>query len=137
MIDRNRSIGSWRLSLMDEGLRFLSAGLGNTAFTILVYQALLFCLNAPLAYAFSWLIGLAIVSLAYPSVVFRKSKTVIAQRATLALVYVTSFFLGLAIVDRGAALGYERVAILVALAITFPCNFVLMRLILRKGEQGP
>lgn len=124
--------------LVSDAGRFLGAGTLNTAFTLIIYQVLLFWLSATASYAGAWLVGLVFVALVYPSHVFKGGRTGNRARLLTASVYLLSFVVGLATVEvLGAAFGVERLAIFGALLITTIFNFVLMRVVLRgSGRLG-
>ncbi|MBJ6127843.1 GtrA family protein [Microvirga splendida] len=121
---------------MNDAGRFLGAGLVNTAFTVVIYQVLLFWLSATSAYAGAWLVGLVFVALVYPSHVFKGGRTGSGARVATAIVYLLGFAIGLATVKiLDTTFSAEHVAIFGALSITTIFNFVLMRVVLRGWER--
>lgn len=118
--------------------RFLLVGAANTAVTFLLYQILLFWIDARVAYAITWVVGIVAVAVFYPTA-FRVPHASAGKRAMIVLVYFTSFALGLTLVAGGRSLGLDRFAIIAALAVTIPYNFLLMKLVLRGNNRfsGP
>lgn len=119
-----------------DGLRFVLAGALNTLITLGAYQFLLFVAPAWLAYTLSWLCGLLIVVVFYPSRVFAGARRDLAARASLAASYAAIFFLGLGTLRVLATVGIPpRISIFAVLAVTTASNFLLGRLILKTGSR--
>jgi putative flippase GtrA len=76
-------------------LRFLSAGLINTALTFCLFQALLLLASPSIAYTSAWLVGVVIVVIAYPDKVFGEGNTSWQVRLVYGCLYVVTFFMGL------------------------------------------
>ncbi|WP_062228833.1 GtrA family protein [Aureimonas frigidaquae] len=116
-----------------DAIRFLIAGLVNTGFTFLLYQALLFITQPTLAYACAWLAGIAFVAILYPNRVFVEGRTSLPDRLILALVYASVFIVGLGALYlvQSAGIG-ARTAILGVLIFTTGLNFFLSRTVLRR-----
>lgn len=119
--------------LRGDAFRFAGAGIVNTAVTYLIYQALLFVMPPPIAYSVTWIVGIAIVAVFYPSRVFRGGDMSGRARLLVVLVYGAGYVLGLATVTLlSARFGIPRLAILVALLVTTLFNFFAMRFVTRR-----
>ena len=117
-----------------DGLRFVVAGAVNTLVTLAIYQLLLFVVPAWLAYTISWMCGLLLVMVLYPSRVFAGARRDIAARVWLGASYAAVFLLGLGTLRMLQAAGVPaRLAIFAVLAVTTASNFILGRLILKTG----
>jgi len=118
-------------SLLLKFFRFLVAGGLNAGITLAIYQLLLFMLNPQLAYCVTWIAGLAIVVIIYPSKVFGSSSVTNIQKLMIVCLYGFSFLLGLICIwGLSHALGGPRLAIFFVLILTTVINFVGMYLIL-------
>jgi putative flippase GtrA len=118
--------------LVGDLVRFVGAGVVNTALTIIVYELLLFVMSAGVAYAMTWLVGMAFVMTVYPSHVFKGGNKSLRARILTMGVYVTGFFIGLGIITGlDYAFDVPRLAIIAALAATTAFNFLGMRLVSR------
>lgn len=118
-------------ALLGDGVRFLAAGGLNTLLTLGVYQLLLFVAPDWLAYAASWVAGLAFVTSVYPDRVFVGGRRDRAARLQLAATYATLFVLGLGTLRALGWLGVPpRLSILLVIGVTTLGNFVLGRAIL-------
>ena len=101
-----------------ELTRFLAAGLGNTLFTIGVYQAAVSVTTPMTAYLVAWLVGIAIVMLAYPSLVFRR-KTTLRNASAMGAIYLVAFLIGCAVTALCVRLQVpDRAIIVIAAAVT-------------------
>lgn len=118
--------------LVGDLVRFLGAGVVNTTLTIIIYELLLFVMGAGVAYAITWLVGMAFVITVYPSHVFKGGNKSLRARILTMGVYVTGFFIGLGIIT-GLDYTFDapRLAILAALVVTTAFNFLGMRLVSR------
>jgi hypothetical protein len=121
--------------LASDAGRFLGAGIVNTVLTLVAYQLLLFVFSATVAYAITWVLGIAFVALVYPSRVFQGGRNTPAARMMTVAVYVFSFGIGVAVIQLlTITFGMERIAILAALAVTTCFNFLAMRTVLRARQ---
>lgn len=123
--------------ILGELSRFAGAGMLNTLLTLAAYQLLLFVMSPGLAYAASWLIGIAFVGMFYPSFVFGLRGGGPRARLGIIAIYAFSFSLGLVIVhlsDRH--LGLERLSVFLALAVTLSFNFCSMKTYLSRHGTG-
>jgi hypothetical protein len=112
--------------------RFITAGVINTLLTFLVYQALLFALDAFFAYGLAWLFGFVFMICLYPSLAFPKSYRSKPRLIVLSLVYVTVFLTGSGVISSLIHTGISpRYAILITIVVTSTLNFFLTRLTLR------
>lgn len=115
-----------------DSLRFVGAGLANTAFTLLVYQGLLFIVNHQAAYAGAWAAGLVFVVLFYPNRVFGKRNPKAWSLVALALNCGGIFFIGSITLQFLIGLGVApRLSVFVVLLLTSTANFVLGRWIFK------
>ena len=116
-----------------EAVRFSGAGLINTLLTVTLYQCLLAIFSPALAYAASWLVGIALVGAFYPRAVFkhRNGGTRVIRAAIT--IYLASFLLGLMTV-RVLHYGFqlERTAVLLALPVTLSVNFFGLKFYLNR-----
>lgn len=120
-----------------DGLRFLLAGGANTLLTFALYQLLLFITSPSVAYALSWLFGLAFVVVIYPAKVFAGGHKGRRARLYLAASYVAMFLIGLATLYGLSTIGVPpRIAIILVMAVTTLANFLLGRLIFRRRTTG-
>jgi putative flippase GtrA len=108
--------------------RFIAVGAANTAASYGVYLLLLLVVDYRIAYTAAYLAGLALGYFAHATFVFRArlgGRSAIAYVATYAAMYVIS--LGVLAV----AVDYMRIpkpaAMLVALCLTIPTTFLLLR----------
>lgn len=114
-------------------LRFVVAGVVNTALSVLVYQAALFLMPHVAAYVLSYVAGIVIAYLLYSRRVFDAPLTA-TRFAAFALFYSASMALGTAlntllIEQLGVA---ERLAIFVTIAVMLPVNYLGSRHCLRN-----
>ena len=115
-----------------QGLRFLVAGLANTALTFTAYQIFLFLVPHQAAYALAWLCGIAFVVVIYPSRVFGKHNPTASSLVRLAMSYVAMFLLGLATLEVLTNAGMSpRIAVVLVLMATTAANFVVGRYLFR------
>lgn len=119
--------------LSRDAVRFIIAGVLNTALTLLVYQALLFFMRPSLAYAGAWLAGLVYVAIVYPDKVFEGGRRSLTDRLTVAISYIGVFLLGLLLLSLAQSAGVPAsLAIFLVIAATTVINFVASRFILRR-----
>ena len=128
LIDRLKSH-----TVIKDGLRFLLGGGLNTTISYLVYLFFLLFTSYQIAYALSWLVGLLIIVIFYPSKVFVGSQNSWKKIVLLIGQYILVFFCGLQclkamVVYVGVS---EQVAALFTMALTTLFNFLLMRLLFR------
>lgn len=122
-------------TLVRDGLRFLIGGGLNTAISYFSYLFFLLFTHYQLAYALSWIVGLLIIVVFYPSRVFVGSKNSWQKTALLITQYVLVFFFGLQclkalVVHSNLS---EQVAALITMVLTTILNFLLMRLLFRRN----
>jgi putative flippase GtrA len=125
--------GTWAA----DGLRFLVAGAANTTVTLAIFQLLLFLMPSWMAYTLSWLSGLLLVMIFYPSRVFAGARRDLTARVWLGASYAAVFLLGLGALRVLGMTGISaRISIFAVLAITTAANFLLGRLILKAGTRS-
>ncbi len=117
-----------------DALRFLIAGSLNTALSYLVYFLLLLYVSYQWAYALSWVFGLLLVVILYPSKVFVGSQNSRKKQILVAGQYILVFCLGLVLLSL--LVTYVEVpaawAAIVVMGFTTIVNFILMRLLYRN-----
>lgn len=113
-----------------QAIRFLAAGIGNTLLTLLLYQVLLLALPPRPAYALTWIAGIVLVALLYPSRVFGVARPRPATRVGVSLVYVVSFLLGLFALPPATYLLGARLGVLPVIVLTTVFNFIAMRIVI-------
>jgi len=118
-----------------DAFRFLIGGGLNTAITYLAYLFFLLFAQYQIAYALSWVVGLLIIVIFYPSKVFVGSQNSWKKTAILIGQYVLVFFCGL--LSLRALVVYaeisEQLAALFTMAFTTVLNFLLMRFLYRHS----
>ena len=111
-----------------DAARFLVAGGTNTALTLVIYQILLFFISAPVAYTITWFVSLTLVSVFYPTHVFRLPRAGPVEGAIAVIVYLVGFLIGLAVISfLSDEYKMERAAIFAALMFTACFNFLAMK----------
>jgi len=127
-LDKWDSVG-----VIKDGLRFLIGGGLNTAISYLAYLFFLLFVGYQVAYALSWMLGLLVIVIFYPSKVFVGSKNSWKKKVVLVGQYVLVFFCGLQclsllVVHIGVS---APLAALFTMAFTTLLNFLLMRYLYR------
>lgn len=122
-------------TVIKDVIRFLIGGGLNTGISYLAYLFFLLFTSYQIAYALSWVVGLLIIVIFYPSKVFVGSQNSWKKTVLLIGQYVLVFFCGLGclkalVVYAGVS---EQVAALFTMAITTILNFFLMRLLYRSS----
>jgi putative flippase GtrA len=108
--------------------RYLLMGSANTLSTMAVYQLLVTILSPAGAYALAWLVGLIIVAVAYPKVVFRVTGGW-ARGGAIAITYAVVFAVGLLLIRLLDSLTiHSRLSILLVLAVTTTMSYFGSRL---------
>ena len=107
----------------------------NNALSILSYQVLLIFVSSVAAYTVAWIIGFIFVILIYPSKVFPQNAPTKTSYIVFALIYLSSFLLGVGVVAaleyltmRLELIGYDPFFIFFAIIVTALYNFVLMQI---------
>jgi putative flippase GtrA len=116
--------------------RFLLAGSANTLSTMAVYQLLVTISSPAVAYSLAWLIGLVIVAVAYPKLVFRVTCGW-ARGGAIAITYAVVFAVGLLLIKLLDSLTiHNRLSIFLVLAVTTTMGYFGSRLaIARTGSR--
>lgn len=124
--------------LLGDGLRFALVGAGNTLFTLLVFQLLLFWLSPLAAYYLSWVIGLAVLLVVFPRYVFKGSTATVWRAASTVAIYLASLLIGGVLLSELTVIGMNpRFGILIAIGFTTLFNFALSRLVYRLIRRHP
>jgi putative flippase GtrA len=116
--------------------RYLLAGSANTLSTMAVYQLLVTISSPAVAYSLAWLIGLLIVAVAYPKLVFRVTCGW-ARGGAIAITYAVVFVVGLLLIKLLESLTiHNRLSIFLVLAVTTTMGYFGSRLaIARTGSR--
>jgi len=125
--------------LLAEITRFITVGGVNTFLTFLLYQLLVTYLNPQWSYAIAWLSGFVFVSIAYPKYVFRSGKSSPKQLFLLLLLYVSSFLLGLFLMDLSVVLGmHKRISVIAVIIVTSIMNYIFTKFLFGRkiGQSG-
>lgn len=113
-------------------LRFLVVGGTNTAATTIVFYVLTTVVSLRVAFTAAYAAGLAFTVLATPRLVFG-SVTSRLRRAALALWYLGTYGVGVAIITALRATGAPRlVVVLLAVMVTAPLGFTGARLLVGR-----
>jgi putative flippase GtrA len=115
-----------------DAVRFIMAGAINTAISFAIYQAALFFVPPLVAYAISWIAGLAFLVVVYPERVFPGGRRTALDRVLLGLAYVAVFLVGVVTLNAISGIVPPRLAILFVLVVTTLANFLASRTILRR-----
>ena len=124
-------------STLRQALRFLVAGGLNTGFTVLIYEIALFWVHYAVAFTISSAAGIVFTGYAYTRFVFAVPTTT-RRFAANAVYYVVSWMLGLGVLDvfvRVVGI-HERIALLLAIAVLAPFNFLVLRYLLQAGQPS-
>lgn len=120
--------------VIKDALRFLIAGGLNTGLSYLVFLVALMVVNYQWAYAISWIFGLLLVVIFYPSKVFVGSNNSRQKQLLVVIQYLLVFAAGLGflslLVDYLAI--NAAIAAIVTMGFTMGLNFLLMRLLYRN-----
>jgi putative flippase GtrA len=129
-----------RKAILPELGRFVAAGLGNTLVTILVYQAAVSVMAPLAAYVLSWCVGIGIVMLAYPKLVFQR-ETNLLNAGIMGAIYLVAFGIGCAVTTICVRLQVpDRAIIIVAAGVTSIVAYVCGRQVgafLPNGSRSP
>jgi putative flippase GtrA len=108
--------------------RYLLVGSANTLSTMAVYELLVTILSPAVAYALAWLVGLVIVAVAYPKIVFRVTGGW-ARGGAIAIIYAAVFAVGLLLIALLESLNVQdRLSILLVLPVTMTMSYFASRL---------
>jgi putative flippase GtrA len=124
--------------VLGDGLRFALVGAGNTLFTLLVFQLLLFWLSPLVSYYLSWAIGLAVLLVAFPRYVFKGSAATPWRAASTVAIYLVSLLIGGVLLGELTAFGMNpRFGILITIGFTTLFNFAASRMVYRLIRPNP
>ncbi|MBO9123163.1 MULTISPECIES: GtrA family protein [unclassified Rhizobium] len=114
-------------------VRFIVAGIVNTAFTTGIYFSCLTITAPSVAYAIAWACGMAFVFFVYPDKVFRGGSNALSDRIKLVLSNILVFVVGwLLLTFLLRAIGGSILPYCITVGITTLCNFAMGRLITRS-----
>jgi FtsH-binding integral membrane protein len=100
-----------------------------------VYQLLVTMLSPAVAYALAWLVGLVIVAVAYPKVVFRVTGGW-ARGGAIAITYAVVFAVGLLLIKLlNSVTIHSRLSILLVLAVTTTMSYFASRLAIARTNR--
>lgn len=123
-------------SLSGDGLRFAVMGFANTAFTLMIYQLLMFVMQPLPSYYLSWAVGLVVLLFAFPAYVFKGARGGPGRGLAIIAIYLISLVLGGWLLTQVEAHGVNpRSAILFVIALTTVFNFTASRLIFRFSDR--
>jgi putative flippase GtrA len=115
--------------------RYLVLGAANTLSTMAVYQLLVTILSPAVAYALAWLVGLVIVAVAYPKIVFRVTGGW-ARGGAIAITYAGVFAVGLLLIALLESIRVpSRLSILFVLPVTTTMSYFGSRLAIAFTSQ--
>jgi len=117
--------------LVGDSGRFLVAGTLNTLLGIVLYQILLFRLPEKAAWTICWAIGILLVSVAYPKLVFKHGRLSPRRFFAHVLFYLVSFLISLGLLAAYVdVMGVPpRWAVFLVYLVTVPLNFLCSRFI--------
>lgn len=123
-----------RPALLAVGFRFLLSGGLNTLATYLLYWALLSVLHYQVAYAVSFIAGIALSYALNTKFVF-KAKHTAKKAALFPMIYLVTYLIGAATMKVSVSWLHldPRIAPLVAIAVTLPVTFILSRRLLTRA----
>jgi len=121
--------------------RYLLVGSVNTLSTMAVYQLLVTILSPAVAYTLAWLVGIVIVAVAYPKIVFRVTGGWVRGGA-IAITYAAVFAVGLLLIALLESLKFQnRLSIMLVLPVTTTVSYFGSRLAIahtnRQKEACP
>jgi putative flippase GtrA len=115
--------------------RFLLAGSANTLSTMAVYQLLVTISSPAVAYSLAWLIGLLIVAVAYPKLVFRVTCGW-ARGGAIVITYAVVFVVGLLLIKLLDSVAiHNRLSIFLVLAVTATMSYFGSRLAIARTSN--
>lgn len=117
--------------LINDGWKFIVVGGINTLLGVALYQFFLFFVSEKIAWTISWLIGIVLITFAYPKLVFKEGKLSPYRFIIHVVYYLCSFLLSLGLLILYVdILGVgSRVAVFLVLFVTVPLNFACSRFI--------
>jgi putative flippase GtrA len=124
------------MSIKGEALRYLIAGGVNTAFTYVVYLAMLNMFGYLLAFSISFVTGIVIAFVAYSVFVF-KSPVVWRKLFQYPILYALQYVVGLALLALLVEyIGLDkRIAPLINVILLTPITFILNKWFLVQGGR--
>lgn len=118
-------------------LRFLAVGGANTVATSAAFYGLAALLPARVAFTVVYVAGLAFVVAATPRYIFG-SRSSWARRLLLALWYVATYGVGIAVISILSALSAPRLLLVLGtVAVTAPLSFLGGRLLVGPAARRP
>jgi len=116
-----------------DSVRFLLAGGINTVATLALYQILLVFFSHTVSYSISWIIGILLVVIYYPTKVFPGGYNSIYHCLSVILIYALVFVMSLWFLGILVKLEVNpRVAIIYVLILSTMLNFLLIRVVYRR-----
>jgi putative flippase GtrA len=122
-------------SLGSQLLRFIALGAGNTLFTGVIYFLLAQVLPLVIAYSIAWGVGLLVVAVLTPRIVFEAQETSVRTKVGVATAYLTAFLVGLLVTAVLDAWGWPTWAIVLAsLAASASMSFLGSRWVVSRAR---
>lgn len=117
-------------------VRFVAAGILNTALTYIIYVCLMQFASYRTAYTVAFLFGVGLAAIVYPKAVFAQGLTLVSGCGAL-VAYCLSYLVGLGVLF--VLVEYLRIspelAALVGLPIIVPVNFFMFRFVLGHARR--
>lgn len=119
-------------TIFSDGRRFVVAGIFNSFLSVGLYQLLMFMMSPTVAYTLTWIIGLALVSIIYPTWVFSAVKQNFRNSTITVGVYMLSFLIGSTVIFLSDIIWPgNRLSVFVAVLLSATLNFFVLRIFLR------
>ena len=119
-------------NMLERLLRFILGSGINTLITMLIYWISLFFFSARVSFSVSWSVGILIVIVFYPRVVFMKENDIWLSRLLIFSHYIISFLIGLWLVSIPTpGTIWQNLIIIVVIAVNFIVNFLMTDVLLQ------
>ena len=119
-------------TISNDGRRFVFAGIINSFLSVGLYQLFMFIMSATTAYTLTWVIGVVLVSMIYPTWVFSGVKQNFKNSLITAGVYLLSFLICVLVIYLSDIIWPgNRLSVFVAVLLSATLNFFGFRICLR------
>jgi hypothetical protein len=119
-------------TIFNDGRRFVFAGILNSFLSVGLYQLFMFIMSATTAYTLTWVIGVVLVSMIYPTWVFSGVKQNFKNSLITAGIYLLSFLIGVLVIYLSDIIWPgNRLSVFVAMLLSATLNFFGFRICLR------